>query len=74
MSTTASNFPHGNTPSERDSELARESSRRLARLLGKRQKSVQIRVRAENQTEEVVSIPAPAFWGPRSARWGRETQ
>jgi excisionase family DNA binding protein len=49
------------TPSERDSELARESSRRLARLLSKRHKTVRLRVGAEDRTEEVVSIPAAAF-------------
>ena len=61
MSTTALNVSDVITPTEQDSEIARESSRQLARVLGKRQKTIELRVRAENQQEQTVSIPAAAF-------------
>jgi len=48
-------------PTERDAALARESSRRLARLLGKRPAALQLRVQASKGHEETISIPARAF-------------
>lgn len=61
MSTAASDPPDVTTPSERDAKLAAESSRQVARLLAKSQKTVQVRIGMGNQGEEVVSIPVSAF-------------
>ncbi len=61
MSATVPNFPETVTPTEADTRLAEESSRRLTRLLGKRRRSLQVRVQADDETEESVAIPASAF-------------
>jgi len=61
MSTVVPSFPETVTPTEADTRLAEESSRRLARLLGKRRRSLQVRVQADDETEESVTIPASAF-------------
>ena len=48
-------------PSEADTRLAEESSRRLAKLLGKQHHEFHLQVKIEGEQEETVSIPAPAF-------------
>jgi excisionase family DNA binding protein len=53
-------------PTAADTELARESSRQLAKLLGKQPGGKQIpdfrlRVQADNEPEEMVDIPVSAF-------------
>ena len=49
-------------PSAADAQLARESSRRLTQFLAaKPKKSLRIRIEAENEPEESISIPAAAF-------------
>lgn len=53
--------PETGTPSESDAQLAQESSRRLAKLLGAREKSVRFRIQPEGETGEAVAIPLPAF-------------
>ncbi len=61
MSTIVPNFPETVTPTEADTRLAKESSRRLTRLLGKRRRSLQVSIRADDETEEGVAIPASAL-------------
>ncbi|MEN6493879.1 MAG: helix-turn-helix domain-containing protein [Thermoguttaceae bacterium] len=54
-------FPETIAPSENDTRLAEESSRRLARLLGKQVRGFRLRVQTDDELEETVSIPASAF-------------
>ncbi len=61
MSTVAVNFPETVTPTESDTRLAEESSRRLGRLLGKRRRSLRVSVQADDEVEQSVAIPVPAF-------------
>ncbi len=61
MSTVDVNFSKTVTPTEADTRLAEESSRRLARLLGKRRRSLHLSVQADDEVEESVAIPVPAF-------------
>ncbi len=49
------------TPTEADTRLAEESRRRLARLLGKRRRKLSLSVQADDEVEEGVAIPVPAF-------------
>jgi excisionase family DNA binding protein len=51
-----SEFSETVTPTEADSRLAVESSRRLARLLGKRRKTLEVHV---EQDDEAAAIPIP---------------
>ena len=60
MSTIVPNFPETVTPTEADARLAEESSRLLARLLGEGRGSLQVSVRADDETEKSVPIPASA--------------
>ncbi len=62
MATLISEFPETVTPSEDDSRLAQESSRRLAKLLAtRRKKPLKVRFEPDGGTEEAVSIPVSAF-------------
>jgi excisionase family DNA binding protein len=61
MSTAAHNFPETVTPTEADTRLAEESSRRLTRLLGKRRRNLRVSIQADGETEESIAIPASAF-------------
>jgi excisionase family DNA binding protein len=61
MSAVPSTFPETVTPTEADSRLAEESSRRLTRLLGKCRRNLRLSVRADDEVEETVAIPVPAF-------------
>jgi len=61
MSAVASTFPETVTLSEADARLAEESSRRLTRLLGKRRRRLSLSVKADDDVEETVAIPVPAF-------------
>ena len=61
MSAVVSNFPETVTPTEADTRLAEESSRRLTRLLGKRRRILRLSVQADDEVEETVAIPVPAF-------------
>lgn len=60
MSAILPDFPETVTPSEADTRLAQESSRSLARLLGKRRSRIRLRVQADD-AEATVAIPAAAF-------------
>jgi excisionase family DNA binding protein len=55
-----SNFPQTVLPTEADTRLAEESSRRLNRLLSKRRRSLRPSVQASDDAE-TVAIPTPAF-------------
>ena len=50
-----------NTPTEHDSEVALESSRRLARLLAEHPNAVQIRVETDGEPSESITVPAGAL-------------
>ena len=61
MSALPSAFSETVTPTEADTRLAEESSRRLAPLLGKRRRSLRLSVQADDEVEQSVAIPVPAF-------------
>ena len=61
MATLLSEFPGTVTPTPDDTRLAQESSRRLARLLGARKKNVRFRIQPDDEPEETIAIPLPAF-------------
>ncbi len=61
MSAVPFAFPETVTPSEADTRLAEESSRRLTRLLGKRRRNLCLSVQADDEVEQSVAIPVPAF-------------
>lgn len=58
MPTIFSEFPETVSPTEADSRLAVESSRRLSRILGRQRKSLKVRV---EQDEDAIAIPMSAF-------------
>jgi excisionase family DNA binding protein len=61
LSTALSEITDVITPTQRDSELARESSRKLARLLGRKGKVRHLRLEAGGGSEESVAIPESAL-------------
>ena len=61
MSAVPTTFPETVTPTEADTRLAEESSRRLARLLGKRHRTLRLSVQADDDVEQSVAIPVAAF-------------
>lgn len=62
MATLLSDFPETITPTPDDSILARESSRLLARYVAaKPNKPLRVQIQSEDNSDEVVSIPASAF-------------
>ncbi|MGI6420067.1 MAG: helix-turn-helix domain-containing protein [Thermoguttaceae bacterium] len=61
MSAVPTTFPETVTPTEADTRLAEESSRRLARLLGKRRRNLRLSVQADDDVEQAVAIPVAAF-------------
>jgi len=61
MSSDLLDFPETVAPSEDDSRLAEESSRRLTKFLGKQRKGFRLRVQADDEPEETVAIPTSAF-------------
>jgi excisionase family DNA binding protein len=61
MATLLTGLPGTVAPSAADAELARESSRRLAKILGAKKPCVRLRVQPEGSAEEAIAIPLPAF-------------
>lgn len=61
MSAVPTTIPETVTPTKADTRLAEESSRRLARLLGKRRRNLRLSVQADDEVEQSVAIPVPAF-------------
>lgn len=61
MSSDLLDFPETVAPSEDDSRLAEESSRRLTKFLGKQRKGFRLRVQADDEPEETIAIPTSAF-------------
>jgi excisionase family DNA binding protein len=62
MATVLDDFPGAATPTREESLLARESSRKLARLtVSKSVHPLHLRIESENATEETVAIPAVAL-------------
>lgn len=61
MATIPSDFPEAVTPTPDDTQLAKESSRLLTRLLAEGKASVRLRIQPDNLPEETVAIPLPAF-------------
>jgi excisionase family DNA binding protein len=61
MASMLGELPGTTTPSAADSALAEESSRRLARILGKPTKTIRLRIQPDNAPEETIAVPLPAF-------------
>jgi excisionase family DNA binding protein len=62
MATLLSEFPVTVTPTPHDTQMARESSQSLARVLaGNPKKSLRLRVALDDEPEETISIPLSAF-------------
>ncbi len=61
MATLLTTLPETVTPSPADTQLAQESSRKLAKLLGGRKKKVRFHVRPDGEPEEAIAIPMSAF-------------
>ena len=66
MATTIADFPETISPTLADTELARESSRQLSKILGRHPagsgfSDFRLRVQADDEPEEVIVIPSSAF-------------
>jgi excisionase family DNA binding protein len=62
MATLLNEFPEAVTPTADDTQLAQESSRRLARVLAaKPGKPLILRITPDDEPEESISIPLSAF-------------
>src|ERR1700722_13211039 len=61
MAALHSDLPETVTPSAADTQLAQESSRRLAKILGARKKNVRFHIQQDDAPEEAIAIPLPAF-------------
>src|SRR3990172_4679858 len=62
MATLLSDFQVTVTPTDADTELAQESSRRLTRFLAaKRKKPLRLRIEPDGDAEEAISVPVSAF-------------
>jgi excisionase family DNA binding protein len=61
MSSELLDFSETIAPSEADTRLAEESSRRLTKLLGRQGGNFRLRVQADDEPEETVILPASAF-------------
>lgn len=66
MATALANFSETISPTPADTELARESSRRLSKILsrhpvGSDSSDFRLRVQADDEPEEMVVIPSSAF-------------
>ena len=57
-----SEYPETVTPTEADTKLAQESSRRLAKIFGaKRKKPLRLRIQPDDAPNETIAIPVSAF-------------
>lgn len=62
MTTDITNFQEIVSPTPADTELARKSSQQFVKLLGKQQSpNFKLCVQADDESEEVISIPESAF-------------
>jgi excisionase family DNA binding protein len=61
MATMLSEFPDTVTPTPDDTRIAKESSRRLVKLLGTPKKSIRFRIQPDDESEETIAIPLSAF-------------
>ena len=61
MTPLLSDLPDAVTPNAADSQLTRESSRRLAKILGAEKESVRVLVQADSGKEESIDMPLAAF-------------
>ncbi len=61
MATMLNEFRETVAPTPDDTRLAQESSRRLAKLLGRRRKSLHLRIQPDDEPEETIAIPLAAF-------------
>jgi excisionase family DNA binding protein len=61
MTTLLSNLPETVTPSAAEIQLAQESSRRLAKILGVRKKTVRFRIQPDDEPDQAITIPRSAF-------------
>jgi excisionase family DNA binding protein len=49
------------TPSPADTQLAQESSRKLAKLLGSNNKELRLQIQSDGEPEEAVAVPFSVF-------------
>ena len=62
MATLLGERPETVTPTEADTQLAQESSRRLAKMLSaRRKKPLRVSIRPDDEPEETIAIPVSAF-------------
>lgn len=62
MAALLGELPETVTPTEADTELALESSRRLAKILtARRKRPLQLRIQRDDESEEAIAIPVSAF-------------
>lgn len=61
MTTRLSDLSETGTPTPADTELAQESSRRLAKILGARKKKIRLQVQPDEEPGETIAIPMSAF-------------
>ena len=61
MSATWSNRAGTSPPTPADRVLAEESSRKLAKLLGRKKKELKVRIQGGSEPDESVEVPLSAF-------------
>jgi excisionase family DNA binding protein len=62
MAALLGEHPEVVAPTPADAQLAQDSSRRLAKLLGSKKKApLRVRIQSDDEATEPVAIPAPAF-------------
>jgi excisionase family DNA binding protein len=61
MAALMSNLPETITPSPADTQLAQESSRKLAKILASRKKNVRFHIQPNGEPEEAIAVPRSAF-------------
>ncbi len=61
MATSPTDVHETVTPSDADTRLAQESTRRLAKILGVQNEAVRVHVRPDGRDEETIDIPLSAF-------------
>jgi excisionase family DNA binding protein len=61
MTSSLSDLPNTVTPSAADTQLARESSQKLALLLAARRTNLRLLIQPDDDPEETIAIPLPAL-------------
>jgi excisionase family DNA binding protein len=61
MTAALTELPGTITPSAADAKLAKESSRKLAKLLGSKKKKLHVRIQSDGDSEETIAVPLSVF-------------